>query len=69
MRSLLSIDEEFYALLYLGLYCESRGETAKAENYMKSAASSKYAKNFGDRDYMISVARVHCQLRGWSSAS
>eukprot|EP00567_Pseudictyota_dubia_P018225 CAMPEP_0197441656 /NCGR_PEP_ID=MMETSP1175-20131217/7890_1 /TAXON_ID=1003142 /ORGANISM="Triceratium dubium, Strain CCMP147" /LENGTH=262 /DNA_ID=CAMNT_0042971979 /DNA_START=39 /DNA_END=827 /DNA_ORIENTATION=- len=60
-----STSDEFYSLFYLGLYCESRGETGKAASYMKSAASSKYAMGFGASDYMTSVARVHCKLRGW----
>lgn len=61
-----NISEDFYALFYLGLYCESRGETAKAANYMKSAAASKYATGIGAGDYMTSCARVHCRLRGWA---
>ena len=60
-----SIDDMFYSLFYLGLFCESRGETGKAENYMRNAAKSDYATRFGTRDYMTAVARVHCQQRGW----
>jgi len=57
--------DEFYAAFYLGLYCESRGEIGKAANYMKGAAATRYAKDIGFQDYMTSVARVHCSLRGW----
>ena len=57
--------DEFYSRFYLGLYCESRGETAKAESYMKAALSSKYVTGGGSSDYMTSCARVHCCLRGW----
>lgn len=57
--------DEFYALFYLGLFCESRGETSKAENYMRSAVKTNYAKGVGVSDYMTGCARVHCQLRGW----
>jgi len=57
--------EEFYALFYLGLYCESRGEVGKAESYMRAAAGTSYAKGVGIGDYMTAVARVHCELRGW----
>lgn len=61
-----SITDEFYSLFYLGLYCEIRGETAKAETYMKAAAASKYATGPGAGDYMASCAKVHCKLRGWA---
>jgi hypothetical protein len=62
---IFSISDEFYSLFYLGLYCEIRNETAKAEKYMRAAASSKYATGSGNGDYMTSCARVHCKLRGW----
>jgi hypothetical protein len=56
--------DEFYALFYLGLYCEARSETAKAASYMGQAVQTKYATT-SSRDYMIACARVHCRLRGW----
>lgn len=55
--------DEFYALFYLALYCESKGEDTKAEYYMKEAVSSEYAKK--SSDYMVSVAKVHCNVRAW----
>lgn len=58
--------EEFYALLYLGLFNEARGEDMKAENYMRSAVKSKYAKVVDSQDYMVDVAKVHCKLRHWT---
>jgi len=58
-----SESDEFYSLFYLGLYCESRGETGKAEAYMKASASSAYGTGSGD--YMAACAKVHCKLRGW----
>ena len=61
-----SIADEFYSLFYLGLFCESRGEPAKAASYMKHAAKTEYATGKGRADYMTSCARIHCQLRGWS---
>jgi hypothetical protein len=61
-----SITDEFYSLFYLGLYCEIRGENAKAETYMKAAAANKYATGPGAGDYMTSCAKVHCKLRGWA---
>jgi len=60
-----NISDEFYSLFYLGLYCEIRNETTKAEEYMKLAAKSKYATGIGSGDYMSSCAKVHCKLRGW----
>mmetsp|Transcript_41101 Transcript_41101/g.87582 ORF Transcript_41101/g.87582 Transcript_41101/m.87582 type:complete len:111 (-) Transcript_41101:228-560(-) len=60
-----NISDEFYALFYLGLYCEIRDERLKAESYMRDAASSAYALGNGAGDYMTSCAKVHCQLRGW----
>ena len=47
------------------LKISQRGEESKAASYMKSAAQSPYATGFGSRDYMSSVAKVHCQLRHW----
>lgn len=62
---LCSISDEFYSLFYLGLYCESIGETSKASYYMRAATRTEYAKGRGASDYMTSCARVHCQLRHW----
>jgi hypothetical protein len=61
-----NISEAFYALYYLGLFCESRGETGKAESYMKAAVGTQYATGVGSGDYMTSCARIHCMLRGWA---
>jgi len=61
-----NISDEFYSLFYLGLYCEIRNETSKAEMYMKTAASSPYATGVGSGDYMSACAKVHCKLRGWA---
>lgn len=60
-----SLSDEFYALFYLGLYCESIGEVGKASHYMKAAVNSEYANGRGMGDYMTSCARVHCKLRNW----
>jgi len=59
--------DEFYSLFYLGLYCEARGQTEKAEAYMKAAVKTAYATSVGVGDYMTSCAKVHCQLRGWKA--
>ena len=50
--------DDFYALLYLGLFCEVRGENTKAREYMRQAIQSEYANSIGRGDYMTSVARV-----------
>ncbi len=47
--------DEFYMLLYLGLFSEARGESLKAESYMRSAVTSKYAHLVGSQDYMVDV--------------
>ena len=52
------VSDEFYALLYLGLYCEGRNEMAKAEQYLRQAVHTDYAQTMGRRDYMTDVARV-----------
>ncbi|KAL7530934.1 hypothetical protein ACHAWF_003565 [Thalassiosira exigua] len=62
-----NVSDEFYALFYLGLYCEVRDEPGKAEAYMTAAARSTYATGRGADDYMTSCARVHCRLRGWDA--
>merc|ERR1711862_860889 len=61
-----NLSDEFYALLYLGLFCEARGNNdSKAEYYMKSACNTNYANGIGATDYMVAVANVHCNIRGW----
>jgi tetratricopeptide (TPR) repeat protein len=60
-----SVADEFYALFYLGLFCEVRKETVKASEYMRQATRTEYATGIGRGDYMTSCARVHCKLRGW----
>ena len=62
-----SIADAFYALFYLGLYCEARGEASKAALYMQQATATEYATSVGQGDYMTACARVHCHLRGWTS--
>ena len=66
LRLVGSIADEFYALFYLGLYCEARGETSKAALYMPQAAATEYATGAGRGDYMTTCARIHCNLRGWT---
>lgn len=47
----------FYAHLYLGIYFEAKGESKKAEEYIKRAATR--AKENG---YMGNVAEVHAEI-------
>lgn len=61
-----SYGDEFYSLFYLGLFNEARGEMTKAESYMRAAATTKYARAVGSKDYMVDVASVHCKLRHWT---
>jgi len=58
--------DEFYSLFYLGLFAEALGESTKAQHYMQRATQTPYAIGGGQADYMTAVARVHCQLRGWT---
>lgn len=49
-------ESEFYAHLYVGLYFEALGDTARALEHMKDAVADRYALTGG---YMHAVARVH----------
>ena len=56
----------FYTRLYMGLFFEARGlegDAVRALNCMQSAVRSTYGKNHAGDDYMVSVARVHYNLR------
>ena len=49
-----------YAHLYLGLYFEALGDTAKAKDHMLKAA-----KDYAMDHYMGTCAQVHVKVRGW----
>jgi rRNA pseudouridine-1189 N-methylase Emg1 (Nep1/Mra1 family) len=52
----------FYALFYLGLFAEARGEATKAKHYMLQAVAAPYAVGtLGRGDYMTTVARVRAE--------
>ena len=51
-----STSGRFYAALYVGLYHDSRGDTARARQHMAVAARDEFA---GVGGYMHRVARVH----------
>lgn len=54
-------NQQCYAHLYLGLYHEALGDTAKAKLHMTKAAGE-----FRQEHYMGKVAQVHCKLREWN---
>ena len=56
---------EFYALLYLGLYNEAKGDAVHAKGYIQQAVASAYGKSNPNPDYMYSLAVVHARERGW----
>lgn len=55
--------DEFYSLFYLGLYNEARNHPDKAKWYLLESLQTVYGRT--SPDYMVSCAKVHCQLRGW----
>ena len=58
--------DEFYSLLYVGLWREARGETEAAKEAMVAAVRTVYGQRSGD--YMAGLAAVHCKRRGWEVA-
>jgi hypothetical protein len=51
-----SVRGRFYAHLYVGLYAEAAGNSARALEHIRAAAAEEYAQAGG---YMQIVARVH----------
>jgi hypothetical protein len=58
--------DEFYSLLYQGLYHEARGDAEDAKAAVLAATSSTYGAQSGD--YMAALAHVHALRRGWLAA-
>ncbi len=58
--------DEFYSLLYQGLYHEARADDAAARAAVLAATQSSYGAGSGD--YMAALARVHALRRGWLAA-
>ena len=56
----------FYGLLYTALWYEAHEQPQEAEAAMLQAVATPYAQQSGD--YMASLAKVHCQRRGWQTA-
>jgi lipoprotein NlpI len=54
----------FYAALYVGLYYEAQGDSARARTYITQAASDEFTRVTG---YMSAVAKVHMRVRGWAT--
>jgi lipoprotein NlpI len=52
---------QFYAHLYIGLYCEALGKPDCAREHIVKAAGDGYSMG----GYMHMVAKVHRQLRRW----
>jgi hypothetical protein len=59
--------DAFYALLYVGLWHEAHSQPQQAQDAMARAVATQYAQRSGD--YLASLARVHCQQRGWALPS
>lgn len=50
-------------LQYVGLYHEAHGADDAAKKFISEAVRTPYGELSGD--YMASLAKVHCQERGW----
>ena len=61
-----SAHDEFYSLLYQGLYHEACGDEGAAKAAVLAATGSAYGAGSGD--YMAALARVHALRRGWLAA-
>ena len=57
--------DEFYSLLYRGLWREARGDAVGARALIVEATQTQYANRSGD--YMAALALVHCKRRGWAT--
>ncbi|XP_038716346.1 lipoprotein NlpI [Tripterygium wilfordii] len=57
--------EYFYASLYAGLYHESQNKLDSAKFHIMAACQSSYGQR--SDDYMVSLAKVHCLCRNWST--
>lgn len=53
-------DQSCFAHLYVGLFHEARGDTARAREHITLAADT-----FSMDHFMGRVAPLHCRLRGW----
>ena len=51
---------------YVGLFHESVGEHAEAQQALLEAVQTPYAQQSGD--YMAGLAAVHCLRRGYKAA-
>lgn len=63
----------FYAHLYEALYLEvapcGEGGGGAAREALLRALASPYAATARERDYMVDVAGVHAETRGWAAAA
>lgn len=60
-----SLEAQFYAHLYAGLYLEALGKGSDAAGYIRTAAQDRYAAG----GYMHTVARVHLALMQRSASN
>nr|GMD40567.1 Lipoprotein like [Ipomoea batatas] len=57
-------NEYFYASLYAGLYYESQKDSERSKVHLIASCQSLYGSR--SDDYMVSLAKVHCQCRNWN---
>lgn len=62
--ALASPHDEFYSLLYQGLFHEAQGEEQEARGAVLAATQSLYGVQ--SEDYMAALAKVHALRRGWA---
>jgi hypothetical protein len=58
--------DQFYSLLYQGLYHEATGDESAARAAVLASVASAYGSQ--SSDYMAALAKVHAQRRGWLKA-
>ena len=56
----------YYSGLYVGLWHEAHGDASTARAAIEAAVRTEYGRSADD--YMASLGKVHCQLRGWTVA-
>ncbi|WCJ36443.1 Tetratricopeptide repeat (TPR)-like superfamily protein [Euphorbia peplus] len=57
------LQDYFYASLYAGLYYEAQDEEDASKRHVVAAYKSPYGQN--SLDYMVYLAKIHCQRRNW----
>ncbi|CAH9145072.1 unnamed protein product [Cuscuta epithymum] len=57
-------NEYFYSSLYAGLFYESQLDSERSKGHIIASCQSLYGSR--SDDYMVSLAKVHCQCRNWN---